>query len=58
MAGRVVGFFIERGLDNKIITYKWAEYMALGGTILFMAGQFFLPVSVLTVAPELDPVIV
>lgn len=49
MAGRVVGFFIERGLNNKIKTYQWAEVLALYGTVLFMAGQFILPVPLLTV---------
>jgi uncharacterized protein involved in response to NO len=49
MAGRVIGFFIERGLANKVKTYQWAEQLALWGTALFMAGQFFLPKPVLTV---------
>lgn len=49
MAGRVVGFFIERGISTKVTTYRSAEFMALTGTILFMAGQFFLPTTLLTI---------
>ncbi|MEJ2142716.1 MAG: NnrS family protein, partial [Gammaproteobacteria bacterium] len=41
MAGRVVGFFIERGLDSKVRTYPWAEHLAIWGTALFMICQFF-----------------
>lgn len=49
MAGRVVGFFIERGIAGKVRTYQWAEQLALWGTVAFMAGQFFLPASILTI---------
>lgn len=41
MAGRVVGFFIERGLDSKVSSYAWAEQLAIWGTALFMISQFF-----------------
>lgn len=56
MAGRVVGFFIERGLDSKVRTYQWAEQLALWATVLFMAGQFFLPKTVLILVAMLAAV--
>lgn len=48
MAGRVVGFFIEHGIGKQVSSYKWAELLALYGTVLFMAGQFILPTWLLT----------
>lgn len=49
MAGRVVGFFIERGINQQVRHYRWANLLALWGSVLFMAGQFILPASVLSV---------
>lgn len=48
MAGRVVGFFIERGLGEKITSYEWAEWLSLRGTLLLMAGLFIFSGSVLS----------
>ncbi|MBD3609315.1 MAG: NnrS family protein [Gammaproteobacteria bacterium] len=43
MAGRVVGFFIERGLqDAAIKKWPWAEWLAIAGTISFFIGQTVL----------------
>ncbi|MDH5393111.1 MAG: NnrS family protein [Gammaproteobacteria bacterium] len=42
MSGRVVGFFIERGLNKKIQNYRWANQLAIWGSAGFMAGQFIL----------------
>ena len=42
MAGRVVGFFIERGLGAKVRQWRWAEALAVGGTAAYFLAEFFL----------------
>ncbi|MDH5518002.1 MAG: NnrS family protein [Gammaproteobacteria bacterium] len=49
MAGRVVGFFITRGLNQPVKNYRWANLLAVMGTAVFMAGQFVLPLNSLIV---------
>lgn len=48
MAGRVVGFFIERGLNQKVKNINWINQLALWATIGFVATQFILPVYLLS----------
>jgi uncharacterized protein involved in response to NO len=49
MAGRVVGFFIERGIGDKVKRYPLAEQLAIWGSALFMLGQFYPLENLLTV---------
>lgn len=49
MAGRVIGFFIGRGLNQQIKNYRWANQLALWSTVAFAGLQFMLPGSWLTV---------
>jgi len=43
MAGRVIGFFIERGTSQSVKNYHWANLLALWATVAFVALQFVLP---------------
>jgi uncharacterized protein involved in response to NO len=47
MAGRVVGFFIERGLGETVRRWSWAEVLAIGGSLVFLLAQFFVQGQVL-----------
>ena len=47
MAGRVVGFFIERGVNKNVKNHPWANHLALWGSAVFMATQFILPPNIL-----------
>jgi len=42
MAGRVVGFFIERGLGESVRQWRWAEVLAIGASAAYLIAQFFL----------------
>lgn len=42
MAGRVVGFFIDRGLGESVQQWPWAEALAIGGSATYLSAQFFL----------------
>ena len=42
MAGRVVGFFIERGLGESVRQWRWAEVLAIGASAVYLIAQFFL----------------
>jgi len=48
MAGRVIGFFIERGINENVKSFRWANQLALWATVAFVALQFVLPKSWLT----------
>jgi len=49
MAGRVIGFFIDRGISGNVKNYHWANQLALWATVAFVALQFVLPKPVLSV---------
>ncbi|MBD3669446.1 MAG: NnrS family protein [Gammaproteobacteria bacterium] len=43
IAGRVVGFFMQRGLHNADVKqWYWADTLAIGGTLAYVVLQFFL----------------
>jgi len=51
MGGRVIPFFIERGLPGvKNRTWPWLERLAIGSALLFVLGDLFFPYSKVTVA--------
>lgn len=42
MGGRVVGFFIERGVGEPVRRWPWADALALGGSAAYLIAQFFI----------------
>jgi len=50
MGGRVIPFFIERGLPGvRNYTWPWLEKLAIGSVVLFVLGDLFFPASVITI---------
>jgi len=51
MGGRVIPFFIERGLPGvRNRSWPWLERLAIGSVLLFVIGDLFFPGSAVTVA--------
>lgn len=51
MGGRVIPFFIERGLPGvRNHTWPWLEKLAIGSVLLFVLGDLFFPRSHITIA--------
>jgi len=51
MGGRVIPFFIERGLPGvKNYTWPWLERLAIGSMLLFVLGNLFFPDTKVTIA--------
>lgn len=51
MGGRVIPFFIERGLPGvKNYSWPWLEKLAIGAVVLFVLGDLFFPADTVTIA--------
>jgi len=51
MGGRVIPFFIERGLPGvKNKSWPWLEKLAIASVVLFVLGDLFFPASGVTIA--------
>jgi uncharacterized protein involved in response to NO len=53
MGGRVIPFFIERGLGVQIRKWPWVERLAVALVLVFVVGNLVFPASMIAVAAAL-----